>query len=148
MEYRTCGWNISCDDVGIVRNCRNSTCESGCFCSNGYVLEDGVCVNPDSCPRKWLFINFDLATLLHLRESVKLHYRLWKMSQKKIISISFLTWINLITVSSPDLTWYQLWRGTISRPELCLDLVTGTWYQFWSKLCLDQNCWSRIQWYW
>ena len=47
MEYQTCSWNISCDEFGVVRDCRNSTCQSGCFCSNGYVLEDGVCVHPD-----------------------------------------------------------------------------------------------------
>ena len=47
-----CGWNVSCNELGVVRDCRNSTCESGCFCSNGSVLEDGICVHPDSCPSK------------------------------------------------------------------------------------------------
>ena len=51
-----CGWNISCNELGVVRDCRNSTCESGCFCSNGYVLEDGICVHPDSCPSKLLLM--------------------------------------------------------------------------------------------
>ena len=51
MEYQTCGVNISCNDFGVVRDCSNS-CESGCFCSNGTVLEDGVCVDPDTCPSK------------------------------------------------------------------------------------------------
>ena len=54
MEYQMCGWNISCNDIGIVRDCSNSTCDSGCFCSNGTVLEDGVCVHPDMCPSKVL----------------------------------------------------------------------------------------------
>ena len=49
MEYQMCGLNISCNDFGVVRDCSDS-CESGCFCSNGTVLEDGVCVHPDSCP--------------------------------------------------------------------------------------------------
>ena len=52
MEYQTCSWEISCDEFGVVRDCRNSTCQSGCFCSNGYVLEDGVCVHPDMCTSK------------------------------------------------------------------------------------------------
>ena len=52
MEHQTCSWNISCDEFGVVRDCRNSTCQSGCFCSNGYVLEDGVCVHPDMCASK------------------------------------------------------------------------------------------------
>jgi len=52
MEYQTCGQNVSCSDLGLVRDCRNSTCDSGCFCSNGTVLEDGVCVDPDSCSSK------------------------------------------------------------------------------------------------
>jgi len=49
MEYQTCSWNITCDEFGVVRDCRNSTCQSGCFCSNGYVLEDGLCVHFDTC---------------------------------------------------------------------------------------------------
>jgi len=52
MEYQTCSWNISCDEFAVVRDCRNSSCQSGCFCSNGYVLEDGVCVHPDMCTSK------------------------------------------------------------------------------------------------
>jgi len=52
MEYQTCSWNITCDEFGVVRDCRNETCQSGCFCSNGYVLEDGVCVHPDMCTSK------------------------------------------------------------------------------------------------
>ena len=52
MEYQTCSWNISCDEFGVVSDCRNETCQSGCFCSNGYVLEDGVCVHPDTCTSK------------------------------------------------------------------------------------------------
>jgi len=52
LEYRTCGWNITCNDIGNVKDCKNSTCDSGCFCSNGTVLEDGVCVDPDTCPSR------------------------------------------------------------------------------------------------
>jgi len=52
MEYQTCGQSISCNDLGIVRDCSNSTCDSGCFCSNGTVQEDGVCVHPDTCISK------------------------------------------------------------------------------------------------
>ena len=53
MEYQTCSWNINCDEFGVARDCRNLTCQSGCFCSNGYVLEEGVCVHPDMCTSKW-----------------------------------------------------------------------------------------------
>jgi len=52
MEYQTCSWNMTCDEFGVVRDCINSTCQSGCFCSNGYVLEDGVCSHPDMCTSK------------------------------------------------------------------------------------------------
>ena len=52
MEYQMCGLSIHCHDLRVVRDCRNSTCESGCFCSNGTVLEDGVCVHHDICPSK------------------------------------------------------------------------------------------------
>jgi len=55
MEYQMCGLNIDCRDLGVVRDC-SSSCDSGCFCSNGTVLEDGVCVNPDTCPSKILLI--------------------------------------------------------------------------------------------
>jgi len=46
-----CGLNFSCNDLGVVKDC-SDPCESGCFCSNGTVLEDGVCVHPDACPSK------------------------------------------------------------------------------------------------
>ena len=46
-----CGLNITCNDFGFVRDCRR-TCESGCFCNDGSVLEDGICVHPDVCPSK------------------------------------------------------------------------------------------------
>jgi len=55
-----CGWNISCNDLGVVRDCSDS-CDSGCFCSNGTVLEDGVCVRPDTCSSK---------TLLYIRDQI------------------------------------------------------------------------------
>ena len=51
-----CGLSIRCDDLGVVRDCRNSVCDSGCFCSNGTVLEDGACVDPGTCPSKILLI--------------------------------------------------------------------------------------------
>jgi len=56
-----CGLNISCNDLGAVRDC-SSSCDSGCFCSNGTVLEDGVCVDPDTCPSKILLIHCSLLT--------------------------------------------------------------------------------------
>ena len=55
MEYQMCGLSIHCSDLRVVRDCRNSTCESGCFCNNGTVLEDGVCVHPDTCPSKTIW---------------------------------------------------------------------------------------------
>ena len=52
-----CGWNISCNDFGVARDCSDS-CESGCFCSNGTILEDGVCVHPDTCSSKAIKLCF------------------------------------------------------------------------------------------
>ena len=52
MEYRLCGWHVSCDTLNIVRGCRNSTCVSGCFCTDERILEDGLCVHPEYCPSK------------------------------------------------------------------------------------------------
>ena len=52
MEYQICGWEISCDDFSTISDCSDSTCSSGCFCTNGIVLEDGVCIHPDTCPSK------------------------------------------------------------------------------------------------
>jgi len=59
MEYQMCGLNIDCSDLGVVRDC-SSSCDSGCFCSNGTVLEDGVCVDPDTCPSKILLMHCSL----------------------------------------------------------------------------------------
>jgi len=70
MEYQTCSWNISCDEFGVVRDCRNSICQSGCFCSNGYVLEDGVCVHPDMCISKIILRE----TLMIKINTHKIHY--------------------------------------------------------------------------
>jgi len=67
MEYQMCGLNIHCDDLRVVRDCRNSTCDSGCFCSNGTVLEDGVCVHPNTCPSKDLPHHAN-CTLVHKNE--------------------------------------------------------------------------------
>ena len=47
-----CDFHICCDDLSRVDNCSNTTCESGCFCSNGNVLLDGVCIHPNVCPSK------------------------------------------------------------------------------------------------
>ena len=52
MEYQMCGQNASCGNFGAVRYCRNITCQRGCFCSNGTVLQDGVCVDPTMCHSK------------------------------------------------------------------------------------------------
>ena len=57
MDYQTCAYQVTCYDLGNVENCSNITCGSGCFCSNGTVLEDGVCVHPDMCPSKEEFNN-------------------------------------------------------------------------------------------
>ena len=52
MDYRMSGVQLTCDDLSSVDNCSNTTSESGCFCSNGNVLEDGVCIRPGECPSK------------------------------------------------------------------------------------------------
>ena len=47
------GFQLTCTDLSIVDNCSNTTSESGCFCSNGNVLQDGgVCINRRECPSK------------------------------------------------------------------------------------------------
>ena len=49
-EYRDCTWNLSCSDIIGVRRCKEqSPCTSGCFCSNGTVLQDEMCSNISSC---------------------------------------------------------------------------------------------------
>ena len=53
MEYQTCGWEISCDDLSTVSSCSDLDCSSGCFCTENIVLDDGVCIIPDTCPSKW-----------------------------------------------------------------------------------------------
>ena len=47
-----CGRSASCNDFGGVRSCRNITCQKGCFCSNGTMLQDEVCVHPRMCDSK------------------------------------------------------------------------------------------------
>ena len=46
------GLQLTCTDLRIADNCSNTTTESGCFCSNGNVLDDGVCINHRECPSK------------------------------------------------------------------------------------------------
>ena len=53
MEYHRCGTQITCD---TFINYNNSNCTSGlagCFCISDYVLEDGMCIHPDTCPSKF-----------------------------------------------------------------------------------------------
>ena len=52
MEYQTCGWEIGCDDFSTVSNCTDSDCSSGCFCTDGVLLDDDVCILPDACASK------------------------------------------------------------------------------------------------
>ena len=52
MEYQVCGWEISCDYFSTVSNCSGANCSSGCFCTDGNILDDGVCIHPDACPSK------------------------------------------------------------------------------------------------
>ena len=49
-KYLDCSWNLSCSNITGVRRCKEQTpCTSGCFCSDGTVLKDGVCSNISSC---------------------------------------------------------------------------------------------------
>ena len=72
MEYQLCGWQVTCDSFTGVSNCSNLTCESGCFCSNGNVLLDGVCIHPNVCPSKnaWSksYISFKLWDCTYIAE--------------------------------------------------------------------------------
>ena len=52
MDYQLCNWQISCSNFSSNGNRSVSNCMTGCFCNNGTVLEDGVCVHPDVCPSK------------------------------------------------------------------------------------------------
>ena len=53
MEYQLCGLQLSCNNFSVTDNYNNPFCESGCFCSNKHVLEDGMCIHPDTCPGKF-----------------------------------------------------------------------------------------------
>ena len=50
MEYQLCGLQITCNNFSRTNNYSDSFCVSGCFCSNKHVLEDGMCIHPDTCP--------------------------------------------------------------------------------------------------
>jgi len=52
MDYRISDIQLTCNDLSSVDNCSNITRTSGCFCSNGNVLLNGVCIHPDVCPSK------------------------------------------------------------------------------------------------
>ena len=56
MAYHQCSWNLSCSDITGVRGCKDqSPCTSGCFCSDGTVLKDGMCSNTSSCSGSYIF---------------------------------------------------------------------------------------------
>ena len=49
-EYRDCSWDLSCSNITGVRRCKDqSSCTSGCFCSNQTVLINGTCSDISSC---------------------------------------------------------------------------------------------------
>ena len=56
MDYRLCDWQINCSTFGAISNCSDSNCVTGCFCSNGTVLDNSVCIYPDTCPSKHLYV--------------------------------------------------------------------------------------------
>ena len=53
MDYRLCDKQLSCSNLSSISSCSDSNCMTGCFCSNDTVLEDDVCIHPDTCPSKW-----------------------------------------------------------------------------------------------
>ena len=52
MEYLMTGFQLTCNGLRSIDSCSNTTTESGCFCSNGNVLDDGVCISHRECPGK------------------------------------------------------------------------------------------------
>lgn len=55
--YMECGPNCpeTCEQDGIsIRQCRDG-CKSGCFCKDGYILNEGVCIKKEECQGKCLF---------------------------------------------------------------------------------------------
>ena len=58
MEYHRCGTQITCNTFSNTDNYNNSNCTSGlmgCFCISNHVLEDGMCIHPDTCPSKFYY---------------------------------------------------------------------------------------------
>ena len=56
MEYLMCGLQTTCSDFSRTDNYSDSFCIKGCFCTNKHVLEDGLCIHPDTCPSKYYCI--------------------------------------------------------------------------------------------
>ena len=52
MNYQSCGLQITCSNFSTRENYNDSVCVSGCFCSDKDVLDDGMCIHPDTCPSK------------------------------------------------------------------------------------------------
>ena len=50
-KYHDCSWNLTSNNITGFRSCNaqeQSSCTSGCFCSDGTVLKDEVCSNISS----------------------------------------------------------------------------------------------------
>ncbi|XP_077861966.1 mucin-2-like [Saccoglossus kowalevskii] len=52
MEFSMCKNNcpLTCTNMNHGRSCASSTCEPGCQCLEGYVLDDEQCILPQDCP--------------------------------------------------------------------------------------------------
>ena len=62
MDYQSSGRKITCDFLRSFSNCTDVKDRvSGCFCTNDYVLEGGMCIHPATCPGELMILAFIIA---------------------------------------------------------------------------------------
>lgn len=70
-EYHDCSWMLSCNNITVITRCSDRyPCTSGCFCSDGTVLINGICSNISSCLGMYNSEHVPLKHLYHVSKAL------------------------------------------------------------------------------
>lgn len=77
MDYQLSAYQLTCSNLKSFSNCPDSSenvTGPGCFCTNDYVLQGGMCIDAASCPgESWV------PTFIHTFTSSTNKYQIYQL---------------------------------------------------------------------